>query len=89
MLRRHRLAEDASFSMQNCAMNRVLQEYPSYRLGDMREGALIVRRQDGTASCDLRLVSAEVTEGKYGISGLPAAFGDNARTLRLTLRTSC
>ena len=86
MLRRHRLAEDASFSMQNCAMNRVLQEYPSYGLGDMREGALIVRRQDGTASCDLRLVSAEVTEGKYGIPGLPAAFGDNARTLRLTLR---
>ena len=86
MLRRHRLEEDASFSMQNCAMNRVLQEYPSYGLGDMREGALIVRRQDGTASCDLRLVSAEVTEGKYGISGLPAAFGDNARTLRLTLR---
>lgn len=86
MLRRHRLAEDASFSMQNCAMNRVLQEYPSYGLGDMREGALIVRRQDGMASCDLRLVSAEVTEGKYGISGLPAAFGDNARTLRLTLR---
>ncbi len=89
MLRRHRLAEDASFSMQNCAMNRVLQEYPSYGLGDMREDALIIRRQDGTASCDLRLVSAEVTEGKYGIPGLPAAFGDNARTLRLTLRTSC
>ena len=86
MLRRHRLAEDTSFSMQNCAMNRVPQEYPSDGLGDMREGALIVRRQDGTASCDLRFVSAEATEGKYGLPGLPAAYGGNARTLRLTLR---
>ncbi|MGN0762955.1 MAG: alpha-galactosidase, partial [Aristaeellaceae bacterium] len=86
MLRRHRLAEDASFALQNCALNHVPQEYPSNGLGDMREGALIVRRQDGTASCDLRFVSAEASEGKYSLPSLPAAYGDNARTLRLTLR---
>ncbi|MGN1020543.1 MAG: alpha-galactosidase [Aristaeellaceae bacterium] len=85
VLRRHRLAEDGAFSVQNCAMNHVPQEYPSCGLGDMREGALIVRRADGTASCDLRFVSAEVLEGKYALPGLPAAHGDNARTLRLTL----
>ena len=86
MLRRHRLAEDGAFSLQNCALNHVPQEYPSYGLGDMREGALIVRRADGTASCDLRFVSAEAVGGKYSLPGLPAAYGDNARTLRLTLR---
>lgn len=86
LLRRHRLPEDGSFSMQNCAMNRVPQEYPSYGLGDMREGALIVRQQDGTTSCDLRFVSAVSEKGKYALPGLPASYGDHGQTLRLTLR---
>ena len=86
VLRRWGCAEDGSFDPQNCALNHVPQEYPSYGLGDMREGALIVRAADGTASADLRFVSATVEDGKYSLPGLPAAFGDGAKTLRLQLR---
>ena len=86
ILRRWGLKSLDGFSPQECALNHVPQEYPAYGLGDMREGAVIVRAADGTASCDLRFVSAEVREGKYGLSGLPASFGDNAKTLRLRLR---
>ena len=86
ILRRHGVKSLDEFSEQECALNHVPQEYPSYGLSDMREGALIVRAEDGTASCDLRLVSAEAEDGKYDLPGLPASFGENAKTLRLKLR---
>ena len=86
ILRRHGVKSMEEFSPQECALNHVPQEYPAYGLGDMREGALIVRAADGTASCDLRFVSAEAEEGKYALEGLPASFGEGAKTLRLKLR---
>ena len=86
VLRRWGLKEDGSLDLQNCALNHVPQEYPAYGLGDMREGALIVRAEDGTASADLRFVSAEAEDGKYALPGLPASFGADAKTLRLRLR---
>ncbi|MBR4457914.1 MAG: alpha-galactosidase [Clostridia bacterium] len=86
VLRRWGLPEDGSLDLQNCALNHVPQEYPAYGLGEMREGALIVRAADGTASCDLRFVSAEIADGKYGLESLPASFGGSVKTLRLKLR---
>lgn len=86
VLRRNTVAEDGSFSVQNCALDHIPQEYPSFGLGEMREGALTVTRADGTRTCDLRFVSAAVEDGKPALAGLPATFGDSCKTLRLLLR---
>ncbi|MBE5804916.1 MAG: alpha-galactosidase [Clostridiales bacterium] len=85
LLRAASLPGDFSFSMQNCALDHTPQEYPAFGLGEMREGALIVRQQDGTRTADLRFVSAEVIDGKPRLAGLPATFGDDCKTLCLKL----
>ncbi|MBR6027599.1 MAG: alpha-galactosidase [Clostridia bacterium] len=84
--RRYGLGEQGSFSVQNCALNHTPQEYPSYGLGEMRIGALTVRAADGTATCDVRVVSHSVEEGKPALAGLPATFGGEAKTLCLELK---
>lgn len=86
LLRHADIAQDGHFSLQGCALDHTPQEYPAFGLGEMREGALSVRRFDGTCTADLRFVSAEVADGKPTLSGLPATFGETAKTLRLTLR---
>ncbi len=88
VLRHYALAEDGRFSLHGCTLDHTPQEYPSFGLGELREGALSVCRADGTRSADLRFVSAEVVEGKPALPGLPATFGDNARTLLLHLTDS-
>ena len=85
-LRRHEVDAEGHFSMQGCSLDHIPQEYPAFGLGEMREGALTVQRFDGTRTCDLRFVSAAVEDGKPALAGLPATFGDNCKTLRLTLR---
>ncbi len=55
-------------------------------LGDLREGALSIRQQDGTRSVDLRYVKAELVEGKPAIPGLPATFGKGAKTLEMHMK---
>ena len=86
LLRHYDLPADLRWQPHNCALDHTPHEYPSHGLGDLREGALSVRRADGTRSADLRFVSAEVVDGKPGIPGLPATFGDNAKTLLLHLK---
>ncbi|MBR1686780.1 MAG: alpha-galactosidase [Clostridia bacterium] len=86
ILRRHRLQGDFSFSPNNCALTQTPQEYPSFGLGDLRDGALTMGASDGTQSCDLRYVSHEIVDGKYALEGLPAGFGEKATTLKLHLR---
>lgn len=86
MLRRYDLPADGSFSLQGCTLDHTPQEYPSHGLGDLREGALSVRRKDGTRSADLRVTAAEVVDGKPGIPELPATFGANAKTLLLHMQ---
>lgn len=64
------------------------QEFPFQGAGDMRSPLLVVRGADGTFGCDLRYRSFEVRDGKYGLPGLPAAYGekdDGAQTLSVTL----
>ena len=75
-----------SFSPQEYGLNRLCQEYPSYGLGDMREGALCVRSWDGTCSTDLRYSSFEILEEKPKLAGLPSTFGGESRTLKMILR---
>ncbi len=86
LLRHYDLPTDGRFSVQGCAMDRVPGEYPAFGLGDLREGAVSVRRADGTSSVDLRFVRAEFVDGKPALPGLPATFGDNAKTLLLHMK---
>ncbi len=86
VLRRYDLNAEGRWSPQNCCMDHTPHEYPAHGLGDLKEGALSVRRWDGTRSVDLRVTGHEVIDGKPGIPGLPATFGDNAKTLLLHLK---
>ena len=86
VLRHYDLPDDGRWWPHNCMLDHTPHEYPSHGLGDLREGALSVRQKDGTRSADLRFVGAEVVDGKPGIPGLPATFGDNAKTLLLHLK---
>ena len=76
---------DGSFTVQGCALNWLSQEYPSFGLGDMREGAVTVWGPDGNGMVDLRFQSAEIIEGKPANPGLPATFGDPCATLLIHL----
>ena len=86
ILRRYDLPADGQWSPDNCRMDHTPHEYPAHGLGDLKEGALSVRQKDGTRSVDLRVTGYEVVEGKSGLPGLPATFGDNAKTLLLHLK---
>ena len=88
ILRHFGVSAGADFTLQNGTLDRVPQEFPSFGLGDLREGAVSVDGPDGrgAGAVDLRFVSADVLEGKPPLRGLPATFGDEGRTLRLTLR---
>ncbi len=88
LLRRAGLAADGSFSMQGCSLDHTPQEYPQYGLGEMREGALMVRAKDGTRTSDLRFVFARAFEEKPVLAGLPSTFGDDCATLMVRLRDS-
>ena len=86
ILRRYDLPADGNFNMNNCALDHTPHEYPAHGLGDLKEGTLAIRQADGTRSVDLRYVGHELVEGKPGVPGLPATFGDNAKTLLLHLK---
>ena len=86
LLRRANVAIDESFSVQECMLDRLPQEYPSFGLGDMREGALTVVGPDGTCAVDLRLDGVEALDQKPALVGLPATRGEGCVALRLTLR---
>ena len=86
VLRHYELPADGKWWPHNCALDHTPHEYPSHGLGDLREGALSVRQKDGTRSVDLRVTGWEVVDGKPGVPGLPATFGDNAKTLLLHLK---
>ena len=86
LLSRFGFPSDGTFSVQECALDRLPQEYPSFGLGDMREGALAVEGPDGTDAVDLRLTGWELPAEKPALEGLPATRGEGCAALRLTLR---
>ncbi|MBQ9300360.1 MAG: alpha-galactosidase [Clostridia bacterium] len=87
---RHTGAGDTkSFTVQECGLDRLPQEYPAFGLGDQREGALGIENADGSVAVDLRYVRAEIKNGKPPLAGLPATFGDDCKTLRVLLADPC
>ncbi len=74
------------FSIQELALDRLPREYPSFGLGDMREGALTVVAPDGTRAVDLRLEDARVLPEKPALEGLPATRGEGCAAVQFALR---
>lgn len=67
------------------SMDALPQEYPIWGNGDYRSPCLEVRMADGSFGSDLRYQGYEIEDGKYGIPGLPAVYGDSseAQTLKI------
>ena len=86
LLRRANVPADGSFSVQECTLDRLPQEYPSFGLGDMRDGALEVEAPDGSWAVDLRVEKVETLEEKPAREGMPATRGEDCAALRVTLR---
>ncbi len=64
-------------------------EYSAWGCGDYRTPALeVTAGKDGSRAADLRYDGYEILPGKYGLTGLPAMFGEekDAMTLAVTLR---
>ncbi|MCI8946505.1 MAG: alpha-galactosidase [Lachnospiraceae bacterium] len=72
------------------SMDALPQEYPAMGTGDYRNSALIIHNGDGSDCCDLRYVSHEIRQGKYGLVGLPAVYAgeEEAQTLEILLEDS-
>ena len=62
-------------------------EFPCNGAGDFRISALSVRGEKGDTVTDMHYVSHRILPGKPGLSGLPAAFGEEgkAQTLEIEL----
>ena len=71
------------------SMDALPQEFPVQGTGDFRSPLLIVRDENGTFGCDLKLKSHAIRPGKYALAGLPAVYADaeddGAETLELVL----
>lgn len=61
------------------------QEYSCCGGGDYRRHAFVVTGADGSSAVDLRYSGHSITEGKYSIPGLPAAYGGGAQTCAIVL----
>ena len=77
--------DTGNFRLQECGLDRLPQEYPVQGLGDQREGALTAEYPGKGWAADLRFSGAEALDAKPGLDGLPATFGSDGKTLRITL----
>ena len=77
---------DETFSLHETPLDHLPQECPAFGMGDLREGMVHVRHEDGTHALDLVYESHRVIEGKPEIEGMPSARGEGAESLVITLR---
>ena len=76
----YELREGRGFSLDTMP-----QEYSGSNGADFRLPSLSLHTDDGTVGTDLHYVRHEILPGKYSLNGLPAAFGEEAETLSVTL----
>ena len=62
------------------------QEISTFGNGDFRDSAINLRQADGSLGLELRYHSYKIENGKYSLEGLPAFYGDDAKTLVVTLK---
>ena len=64
-------------------------EYPTGAIGDFRESCIDVRDGNGQTGLEPVYAGHQIYEGKDGLDGLPALWGDNCQTLEITLLDPC
>lgn len=65
------------------------QEFPVQGTGDYRSVALIIREENGCCDFSLHYKGHSITDGKYSLKGLPAAYSEEkAQTLEIVLKDS-
>ncbi len=62
------------------------EELSCFGVGDFRLSALALVNKDGSTAAEPVYYSHQVIDGKYQIKGMPAFYGDNAKTLVVTLK---
>lgn len=69
------------------ALSREKRELPDLGRGDYRVPAIVIRKGDGNTLVELKYKSHKIVEGKPGLPGLPATFGEpnEVSTLLITL----
>ena len=87
VLRRFSSVAEEAFDRNEFRLDRLPQEYPTCGYGDLRDGALTVRGQDGIDALALTYACYTVTDGKPALGGLPATYDATGRckTLCVTL----
>lgn len=67
------------------SMDVLPQELPCQGTGDYRNPAIVIKNTDGSYDSGFRYKGHKISEGKYGIPGLPAVYasGDEAQTLEI------
>ncbi|QPC76291.1 hypothetical protein HYE68_007043 [Fusarium pseudograminearum] len=58
-------------------IGRVRREFPDHGRGDFRLPAFQIQQASGTTVTDFRYKSHDLVQGKPGLAGLPATFGDS------------
>lgn len=74
------LQERRDFSLDNLP-----QEYTGCDIGDYRISCLSLQNQDGSYSADFRYVGHSISDGKYALKNLPAAYDGSGRVQTLTI----
>lgn len=60
-------------------------EYSTHGIGDYRDSALKLRTEEGHTAGRLQYVSHIIRNGKVGLEGLPATFGDDSSCMTLSI----
>lgn len=65
--------------------DKLCQEYPTYGTADMRTPALQAENAAGDSITSLRYESHQILHGKPQLPSLPATYGEDCETLKITL----
>ena len=87
VLRRFATVAESAFDRNEFQLDRLPQEWPTFGYGDLREGALDVRGEDGANALSLAYEGHTVMPGKPALPGLPSSYGaqEDCQTLCITL----
>jgi len=87
ILRRFATVPEADFDRNEFRLDRLPQEAPTFGYGDLRDGLLRVRGEDGSDSLNLTYRSYAVGANKPALEGLPSAYDKTSacKTLSVTL----